>query len=329
MHEVALRAAVSSQTVSRVINGDVHVSKKTKQRVQRAIDELNYQPNRAAQSLVTRRSNILELITFGASHYGPAQMLGNIQAAAQESGYGLVYSSIEDTTRDSITRALDNLSGRLVDGIILITPVLGANYDELVSLCRGTPFVQVDIEQGSSAPSVVIDQAYGSRLVTQHLIELGHRQISEIGGPANWFAAAQRTQSWRRALVDVGLEPGASIESDWSAHGGYQATRQLLAQGASFTGLVVGNDQMALGAMAALTEHSLRIPEDVSVVGFDDIPEAAYFAPALTTVQQDFRALGRQTVEYLISLINRPETPLHQRVLKPQLVVRNSTTRMG
>src|SRR5215212_7099109 len=132
MRDVAELSGVSSQTVSRVINGDVHVSKKTKQRVLKAIDELSYLPNRAAQSLVTRRSRVLEVITFGTVHYGPAQMLVNVQAEAQSLGYNLIFSSIQQTTSEEIRRAIDNLSGRLVDGIIMITPILGATYDELV-----------------------------------------------------------------------------------------------------------------------------------------------------------------------------------------------------
>src|SRR5262249_28458522 len=157
--------------------------------VLKVIDELNYQPNRAAQSLVTRRSGTLEVITFGTMHYGPAQMVVNVQAEAQSLGYNLILSNIQATTPAEIRRAIDNLSGRLVDGIIMITPTLGAAYEELTALCRGIPFVQLDTEQGSNAPSVVIDQYYGGRLATQHLIDLGHTQICEISGPLDWYGA--------------------------------------------------------------------------------------------------------------------------------------------
>ena len=326
MLEVAIRSGVSSQTVSRVINGDVHVSKKTRQQVLDVIDALNYKPNRAAQSLVTNQSNIIEVITFGANHYGPAQTLTNIQREAQNLGYNLIYSTIVNTSREEIVHALDSLSGRLVDGIILITPVLGATHQELVDACRGTPFVQVDNEQGSASPSVVINQIEGGRLAVQHLINLGHRQIGEISGPGTWFAAKSRIEGGRRALAAAGLQPVIRIEGNWTAEGGYQSVRALLSSGPSFTALVVGNDQMALGAIYALQERGLKVPEDVSVVGFDDIPESAYFRPALTTVRQDFRVLGRQAVEYLVALINDPETPTHQRLLQTQLIVRNSTT---
>ncbi len=323
--DVAQRSGVSAQTVSRVINNNEHVSKKTRQRVLKAISDLRYLPNRAAQSLVTRRSQTLEIITFGMIHYGPSQMLANVQAEAQALGYNLIVSSITDTTSDKISKAIDNLSGRLIDGIIMITPTLGATADELATLCRGIPFVQIDNEQGASGPSVIIDQGYGSALATQHLIDLGHTRISEISGPLNWFAATARSRSWHDTLRAAGIEPGVSIEGDWTAQGGYDAARRLLDEDTPFTALVVGNDQMALGAMYALDERGLRVPDDVSVVGFDDIPEAMYFKPPLTTIRQDFNAMGRQSVEYLVSLINRPDMPPHQRVLKPHLVIRRST----
>jgi LacI family transcriptional regulator len=194
----------------------------------------------------------------------------------------------------------------------------------MVALCANIPFVQIDTELGAKVPSVVIDQRFGSRLVTQYLIDLGHRALCEISGPLNWYGAQARHESWIKTLHQAGLAPGPSVEGDWTAAGGFRAANSLLDQGASFTGLVVANDQMALGAIRALRGRGLRVPEDVSVVGFDDIPEAAYFEPPLTTVCQNFAALGEQSVEYLVALIDNPHTPVHQRVLHPQLVERQS-----
>jgi DNA-binding LacI/PurR family transcriptional regulator len=228
-------------------------------------------------------------------------------------------------TLDEIRSAIHGFGGRLVDGMILITPVAGVEYEEVVALCKGTPLVIIDSPLGSNTPSVTINQHYGSQLITQHLIDLGHRAICEISGPLNWFGALARHQSWRGTMQGVGLTPGVSVEADWTAVGGYNATLRLLNEGAAFTALVVGNDQMALGAMRALREHGIRIPDEVSVVGFDDIPEAVCFEPPLTTVRQDFDVLGSQSVEYLVSLISDQDTPLQQRVLYPSLVVRQST----
>lgn len=325
LHDVAQHAGVSYQTVSRVINDDPHVSKSTRQRVLQAINALDYRPNYAARSLVTRRSNLLEIISFGATHYGPSQMVTHIERAARRLGYNLILSHINDMTTHEINSAVNRLSGRLVEGIILITPVIGVSYEEILGITRGIPFVMIDTPLGSNAPGVVINQHYGGELATQHLIALGHRHICEISGPLNWFGAIARHESWLSTLRVAGLEPGKSAAGDWTAVGGYQATQQLLTEERTFTGLIVGNDQMALGAMRALREAGLRVPEDVSVVGFDDIPEAICFEPPLTTVRQDFDALGAQSVEYLVDRINRPEQPAQQRVLYPTLVMRQST----
>jgi LacI family transcriptional regulator len=325
LHDVARAAGVSYQTVSRVINEHPHVSSATRQRVLEAVKVLNYQPNIAARSLVTRRSRMLELIVYGSSHYGPSQMVANVERAARELGYNLMLANITAVTVEEIQASINSLSGRFVDGIILIAPVRGVSYEQIRAICGDLPFVMIDTQPGIATPSVVIDQHYGSQLVTQHLIDLGHRRICEISGPLDWYGAAARHESWQDTLRAAGLQPGPSVAGDWTAAGGYAAALDLLEGGAAFTALVAGNDQMAFGAVRALRDRNLRVPEDVSVVGFDDVPETAYFEPPLTTVRQDFDALGRQSADYLVSLIERPNTPLHQRVLYPQLVVRRST----
>jgi LacI family transcriptional regulator len=329
LHDVARRSSVSYQTVSRVVNKDPHVSKETRRRVLSAIRELNYQPNHAARSLVTRRSHLLEIVTFGGHHYGPSQMVIHVEKAAREVGYNLIVTNITAMTAEQIREAIDTLSGRLVDGMILIMPVAGVEQDDLVALCNNIPFVTIDTRLGAHIPSVVINQHHGSQLATQHLIDLGHRDICEISGPQNWFGASARHESWRDTLLRAGLAPGISLEGDWSAVGGYNAAHRLLDEQASFTALVVGNDQMALGAMRALRERGLCIPDDVSIVGFDDIPEAVCFEPPLTTIRQDFEMLGSQSVEYLVDILKHPDPPVQQRVLYPSLVVRQSTAARG
>jgi DNA-binding LacI/PurR family transcriptional regulator len=294
--------------------------------VLKAIEDLGFRPNRAAQSLVTRRSRILQVVTFGTTYYGPSQMVAHVEHEAKALDYNLIFSSIAELTVSELRKAIDNPIGTL-EGIIMIAPIWGANYEELCLLFRGTPCVWIGVEQGVHIPSVVIDQAHGSRLATQHLIELGHRQFAQISGPLNWVDALERARGWHETLQSAGIEPGVSIEGDWTAAGGYLAVQRLLESNAPFTALVVGNDQMALGAIHALDEHGLRVPEDISVVGFDDVPEAAHFKAPLTTVRQDFSAMGKQGVDYLVSLINKPDTPPHQRVLLPHLVVRSSTQR--
>lgn len=325
LHDVADYCNVSYQTVSRVVNDNPHVSKETRRRVLRAIKELNYQPNHVARSLVTRRSNLIEVITFGSGHYGPSQMVAHVERAARKQGYNLILTNIGEMSLDEIRAAINSLSGRLVDGLIMVTPVIGVQYEELVDLCGGIPFVMIDTPLGSTTPSVVINQRHGSQIATQHLIDLGHRHICEISGPLRWHGAIARHESWLETLKAAGITPGRSEEGDWTAWSGYEAARRLLDSDCQFTALVVGNDQMALGAMRALREAGLRVPDDVSVVGFDDIPEAACFEPPLTTMRQNFDMLGSQSVEYLLDLMLHPDTPLQQRVLYPYLVERQST----
>jgi LacI family transcriptional regulator len=328
LYDVAHQSGVSYQTVSRVINDHPHVSEATRQRVLRVIKELDYRPNRAARSLVTRRSFTLEIITFGSNFYGPAKMVASVERAAKARGYNLTFSNLDSTEPESFRGALDSISERLVDGLVIISPTDGTPHDQLLALCRGIPTVLVDNEQGAVAPSVIIDQHYGGVMLAKHLLELGHREICEISGPLNWYGAKSRQAGLRETLSGVGVSLVASSEGDWTPLCGYDGTRRLLDSGARFTALVAGNDHTALGAMRALREHGLDVPRDVSVVGFDNIPETAYYEPPLTTVHQDFEALGSQSVEYLVDLISSPETPVHQRVLYPYFVERQSTRRL-
>ncbi|MBN2304559.1 MAG: LacI family DNA-binding transcriptional regulator [Anaerolineae bacterium] len=329
LEDVAREARVSAQTVSRVVNNHPYVSADTRRRVQDAIRKLDYRPNRAARNLATQRSCMVGIISFGMTHYGPAQMVNHIERTARTQGYGVSLSTVSTFSFDDIRRAMDDLGDRSVDGVLFISPVTGADYDDFAHICGGVPFVLIDTQLGAQMPSVVIDQRYGSQLATRYLFDLGHRAISAISGPLDWFGAQARHQSWLDTLAAAGIEPGPALEGDWTASSGYRKTRDLIKSGATFTALVAGNDQMALGAIRALREAGRRVPEDVSVVGFDDIPEAAYFDPPLTTIRQDFAALGKQSVEYLMALIAQPDLPLHQRVLYPVFVARQSACKVG
>ena len=323
LYDVAQLSGVSYQTVSRVINGSPHVAAKTRVRVLEAISTLNYQPNKAAQTLVTRRSFTLQLVTYGIGYYGPSQTLTGLERAARALGSRLIYSSLAGIETDPVQGVVESLSGHQVDGMVIIAPVSSQIYEELANVYRGLPLILIDAPSGSYLPSVVIDQHLGSQIATQHLIDLGHRQIAHISGPLFWNDARARRESWLDTMQANNLRPVGSVEGDWTAAGGYTAAQQLI--GLPFTALVVANDQMALGAIRALREHGLNVPDQISVVGFDDIPEAAYFDPPLTTIRQNFEALGQQSVEYLVELINHPDTPIQQRVITPVLVERQST----
>jgi LacI family transcriptional regulator len=249
-------------------------------------------------------------------------MVTSVEQAANASGYKLVLTNIENAAPAQIKSVMENLGS--IDGVIIIAPIRESVYEDLTRMCP-KPFVKVGAKPGVKLPSVIIDQHQGSQMIVQHLIDLGHQHIAEICGPLQWYDAAARHESWLATLRANHLEPGPVAQGDWTAASGYAAARELLQANRRFSALAVANDQMALGAMRALHECGLKIPDDISVAGFDDIPESAYFEPPLTTVRQDFTALGKQSVEYLVEMLRNPDAPLHQRTLYPTLVRRQST----
>lgn len=329
LNDVAHDAGVSYQTVSRVVNKHPSVAGPTRERVLASIEKLDYRPNQLARGLVTRRSYTIGIVAIGAAFYGPAQMIVNIDRSLSQRGYGLTMTTIREFTYENVRAAIQELKSRAVDGLVMIAPIQDSVLGYAKELFGQTPFVLVDAEPGSSAPSILIDQREGGRLATQHLVDLGHRRIAEIHGPLAWNDARLRHEAWCSTLAKAGLEAGPTYEGDWTASSGYQGMTKILAQHPKFTGLVVGNDQMALGALHRLREAGLAAPEDISVVGFDDIPESGYFDPPLTTVRQDFTALGKRSADYLIALIDDPRAATPQEMLKPSLVLRGSTRRTG
>lgn len=320
LYDVAREANVSYQTVSRVINDKSHVSEETRDRVQKAIKTLGFRPNRAAQIMQTERSDTIEVVLF---YSGFNLFLYEMARMVQQLGYHFVISAITD---NDFAGTLESAASRFVDGLIIVPDTrLRGDYEELKALTDGIPFIQVGAPLGANLPSVIYDQGQGARLATQHLIELGHRNIAEISGPLRNQDGYDRHMSWMATLKEAGLEMGMSVESDYSIEGGYRAMRDLLENGGDFTSVFIANDSMAFGAHTALREYGLRVPHDISIVSFDDIPESAHFVPGLTTVRQDFNLLGRMAVEYLVSLIDNPDTPIHQRVIQPKLIIREST----
>lgn len=325
INDVAEAAGVSYQTVSRVINQSPHVAVKTRKRVQNTIDRLGYRPNDAARKLAAGRSSTIGIISFASAYYGPWQVLTSIEATLKQKGYSLHISFIDDPETDTFAESLRQMNLQQLEGIILITPIAELDFGEMERYLNAVPHVLLDIDRGKQFASVLIDQQYGMNLAVEHLIKLGHSKIASISGPLNWAVATSRQHGLNQALSAAGLDLVATMAGDWSVQGGYEATSKLLGLAREFTALVVGNDHMALGAYRALKEQGLGVPEDVSVIGFDDIPEASFFEPPLTTVRQDFTLLGQQCVNYLLSIIEHGSHAAHQRVLYPELVVRSST----
>jgi len=327
IRDVARLAGVSHQTVSRVINGHPSLRTETRDRVLAAMDELNFRPNRAARALVTSRSTTVGVLVTKGFEYGPAASLQAIDSAAREAGYGVDVAHLDAVTSGSIRSALDRLLAHGVDGLIILAPQT-QTLEEIDRLSMSLPFVTVHSATSHDDHRLSVDQSGGAALATRHLLELGHRRIAHIAGPDGWFETEARVRGYRDELEAWGREPEELLSGDWTAESGYRAGFAI-AEDPGITAVFSSNDQMALGLLHALRECGRRVPEDLSVVGFDDIPEAAHYSPPLTTVRQDFLELGRRCVAQLLALINdagsEASTPGAASDVVPELVIRGST----
>jgi DNA-binding LacI/PurR family transcriptional regulator len=328
IHDVAAQSGVSYQTVSRVINEMPDVADATRQRVTKVLDRLGYRPNLTARHLVSRRSTVIGVVTFATGLYGPSQIVLNVERAARANGYNIMFAGIPEENVEEIHRAVDTLCAHRVAGILMHLP-LEIDLRRLRDVCKTVPVVAIDSDFGFEVPSVFVQQEKASRMLTKHLIDLGHKQIAYLRAPVVWRASRLRYQGWLKALKAARLKPGPCIEGDWSSRGGFEATLELIKHHKNrFTALVAANDQMALGAIRAFEENGLQVPRDVSIVGFDDIPEAAFFRPPLTTVKQDFDAVGKLGVRCLIDQFNNETPPSTQtNTVRPIFFERASTAK--
>ena len=326
MADVARLAGVSHQTVSRVVNGSDSIKAETRERVQQAIDRLGYRPNPTARALVRGRSGMIGIINTGTEQFGPTSIQRTIEEAARRSDLFASSISLSVITRETLDSAVEHLQHQLVEGIIVI-----AGQDEAVELARsraiGVPVVVVEGDLTQAAWTVGVDQVLGARLATRHLLDLGHREIVHLAGPADWSEARARQEGWRAEMVGAGLRPLEPIFGDWSAQSGFSAGH-VVAANRDITAVFAANDQMALGLLRALHESGLRVPQDVSVVGFDDCPETPFLIPPLTTIRQDFTEVGRQAISLMLAAVedSSPERP---QLIAPELVIRASTAPLG
>jgi DNA-binding LacI/PurR family transcriptional regulator len=323
IRDIAKASDVSYQTVSRVINDSTGVSDKTRQRVLRVMQDLNYQPNRAAQMLTTNRSFTLEALIVDVDYAGSlAKTTKAMMRAARQLGYSLLVS---DTNLQDLHKAFENAASRLVDGVVLYAPNLDITDNDLIEISHNIPFVRRDYVPNSKLAWVGFNQVTATQQAIEHLIGLGHREIAEISPPRHYHNGYWRHHTYLETLNRHGLKAGPNIAGDYSMQSGYEATLGILASGQPFTAIVVGTDKMALGSLHALREHNIRVPEDVSMVGFDNSELAAFVAPPLTTVEFKFDKQDEMVVRYLVELIKDPEMEIHQRVLTSELIVRQST----
>lgn len=321
LSDVAAAAGVSHMTVSRVINGTGIVRPATQARVQAAIEELGYRPNAAARALATGRTATLGVVTLDSTLYGPASTLYGIERAAREAGFAISVASVGGHDGGSIAEAIETLKRQAVEGIVVIAPHV-ATTKALKYAPNDIPLVAVS-GVDAPVPTVAVDQFGGARLATEHLLSLGHETVWHVAGPSDWLEAGERERGWRETLKQHGIRPPRVTRGDWSPRSGYEAGRSL-AKEANLGAVFVANDQMALGLLRAFAEAGIKVPADVHVVGFDDVPEAEFFSPPLTTIRQDFAATGRHTFALLAELMNGA-TEVANQLIAPTLIPREST----
>ena len=320
IYDVARHAGVSHQTVSRLLKGDPGIKPLNRERVLKALDELGYRPNLTARSLATNRSHRVAALTQEITQVGPGMVAQGASEEARAHGYVLDIITLDVGDRANVEEAIKLVNQHDVAGILAL-----ASTDELRDAFESARFpVPVVIPFGmvagdSGAPDM---RGEAIRELIDHLVELGHRRFLHLAGPGTWVAARNRRQDFDDALAAHGLALEAVVHGDWSAKSGYDAVRALQ-PGLSSTAIVAANDQMAIGAILALSELGLRVPEDVSVTGMDDIPEAAYVRPPLTTIQLGLAEEGRDTFRQLLALMTGEET--ERRPTPAKVVLRRST----
>lgn len=322
LSDVAALADVSHQTVSRVLNEHPRVRPETRQRVLDAIAALGYRRNSAARTLVTRRSGIIGVVTSGSALFGPTSTLIAVEGAARDAGMYVSVATVPTWQAGTVSTVLEHFMSHGVDGVVVI-----AAHDDAVEAVRvfdePVPIVMVG-PKDLPAPllSVAVDQYAGARMAVRHLVDLGHRDVLHLAGPTDWLDARARIRGWRAELAAAGIQASRMVRGDWSADRGYEVGQELI-RGDLPTAVFAANDQLALGLLRAFAEAGVRVPDDVSVVGFDDVDGSANFYPPLTTIRQEFGPLGRRCMEQLLASIagERVEPGL----IEPSIVVRASS----
>lgn len=321
--DVARAAGVSHQTVSRVLNQHPNVRVETRESVLRTIADLGYRRNAAARTLVTRKSGVIGILTPRSVLFGPTSTLISVEAAAREAGFFVSLASLSETTPAAMSKALEHFVGQGVEGLVVIAP--GADLLEVAgAVSQQVPMVMISAgaEPHGEFRVATVDNEYGAREAMRHLVDLGHRRIAHLAGPDGSLEAAARTRGWQAELAVTGARSGGFRVGDWTADSGYAFGRELLADGLP-TAVFAGNDLMALGVIQAFREGGISVPQQVSVVGFDDVDGARFFDPPLTTLRQDFSTLGRRCIRMLTGLLAGEEVV--DALVKPDLVRRSST----
>ncbi len=326
LDDVARHAGVSYQTVSRVLNRSRNVAPATRLKVEQSISALNYVPNRMAQQLAGKSSATLGLVTTSLGFHAPSQIAAAIKIHAQQAGYNVLIAMVNEDLPDGLQAAVNELQAQRVDGIIINLPLDGPQAEALSTNNGDMACLFLDVPPDAGVFHVMFNPDDGTRESVDHLFLQGHRQFALLSGPMASVSARLRLQSWQRALQERGLTAAVIGQGDWTAQSGYLRTLEMRHQCAHFTAMLVGNDQMSLGVISALQQQNVAVPAQVSVIGYDDTRDSAFFLPALTTVSQDFNQLGQEAVTRLVSMLGNPAQPHSASVMLPtHLVVRHST----
>lgn len=323
--DVARVAGVSVPTVSRVLTGSVPVSPERRERVLAAIRELGFRPNGAARALVRGRQSMVAVLTSNTTRYGYGMTLQGIEEAARQAGYLVVISVVETPDARTVTAAIDAMLGQPMAGAV----VLEYDVAGVAALSAMPPWLPVvaaaPMADGGSPPGVphaYMDDHAAARQATQYLLDLGHRTVHHVAIPSTGGPGA-RLLGWREALEAAGAPVPPVVEADWAPTSGYAVGLEL-AEDPDVTAVLCGNDEVAMGVMKALADRGRRVPEDVSLIGFDDHPLAQLWSPSLTTVRQDFAALGRQAFALLMASMGEGPAP-RSVTTRPELVLRGTS----
>ncbi len=334
LKDVARSAGVSTKTVSRVVNNQGEIRPETREHVQAVIEKLGYRPNVLARSLIHRRTNTLGVVAWGIDYYGPSRTVVGIEQQAHQLNYSLFLSLVDRPDNGNIEQVLDAFITHRVDGILWAVPEVGDNRDWLksIQLDQLPPIVFLSMEPRPGLAIVVVDNFSGAKQATQHLIDQGRRKIGIITGPLAWWEARERYAGWEAAMHQANLAtpPSLVVEGEWASVAGEQGLNILLNQEPELDAVFASSDQIALGALGAAHRIGLKIPQDLAIVGFDNMPESAWFWPPLTTVYQQLIDVGRIAVSTLHRMIeaNRQSTASNESsvtLVTPELIVRSSS----
>lgn len=335
MRMVAEEAGVSIQTVSRVLNDHPDVAAATAIRIREVMQRLHYTPNAIARSLIQQRSYTIGVAIDALEWSGPSRILAGLNYGAESRGYSLLIKRIQEEDTQNVAPLLETMLSRQVDGIIWSIPEIGDNHRWVQETCAGfgVPIVFLSVPVREGIPSVSVDEYAAGRLATQHLVEADFQHIAHIAGPKISWEAEERKRGWQDVLTNAGLECTERqlrwSDKAWSPESGGECFLSLLENYPEMDAVFVASDQMALKVLQVAGEKGIQIPEQLAVMGHDNVPESSFYWPSLSTIDHDHVNLGTQAVEMLIKIIENGsavEAATQNRVLPPHLIVRKSTT---